>query len=253
MIHATVPHLFASWNEIAARLKRARLIALFLDFDGTLAPLHRRPEDVHLGPNMRSVIRSLRANPRFRVCVISGRRRADVRERMRVAGIRYLGLHGWEDIGGAVVRDEVRQLLVCLKGRFHMRHSWVEDKGVSITIHHDADATPGEISRVRESVAREIEHLGQHLRILAGARSWEVMPVDWKDKGGAVLRELSSMPRQVLPIYLGDEPADEPAFAVLRDGITVRVGAPSPTRARYRLSNVAQVRGCLERIQKETA
>jgi hypothetical protein len=31
------------------------------------------------------------------------------------------------------------------------------------------------------------------------------------------------------------------------------VGAPSPTRARYRLSNVAQVRGCLERIQKETA
>ena len=239
-------------------MKTAPAIALFLDFDGTLAPLHARPEDVRLATGMRRAIRALGRNPRVRVCVISGRRRADVREKIGISGIRYLGLHGWEGIGGAVISEEVRQLLECLKLRFHRipgdtRSSWVEDKGVAITIHHDSDASPAQIRRLREAVAHEMERLGPSLRVLAGARSWEVMAADWKDKGAAVRRELGSIQRGALPVYLGDEPADEPAFAVLKEGITVRVGEPAPTYARYRLTNVAQVRRCLERLHKETA
>jgi trehalose 6-phosphate phosphatase len=251
------PHLFTCWNEISARIKGASTIALFLDFDGTLAPLHPRPEQVRLGTDMRCAIRSLRGNPRLRVCVISGRRRADVRERIRIAGIRYLGLYGWEDVSGVIVSSEIRQLLECLKLQFHMsgpmRGTWVEDKGVAITIHHAADASPRDIERLRETVVRETGRFAERFRIVAGARSWEIAPIEWKDKGGAVRRELASIERGALPIYLGDEPADEPAFGVLRGGITVRVGEPAPTRARYRLANVAQVRGCLERIHKETA
>ena len=34
------------WTEIADRLNSARLIALFLDFDGTLAEFCIRPKDV---------------------------------------------------------------------------------------------------------------------------------------------------------------------------------------------------------------
>src|SRR6185295_10019620 len=101
----TQPHLFGCWNEVAARMKSAPAIALFLDFDGTLAPLHARPEDVRLATGMRRAIRALGRNPRVRVCVISGRRRADVREKIGISGIRYLGLHGWEGIGGAVISE----------------------------------------------------------------------------------------------------------------------------------------------------
>jgi len=261
MNHTMAPHLFACWNEIAARIKEAPTIALFLDFDGTLAPLHPRPEQVRLGTDMRCAIRSLQRNPRFRVCVISGRRRADVRERIGIAGVRYLGLYGWEDIRGTFVTNdlspEVRQFLECLKLQFHMagpmRGAWVEDKGAAIAIHHDADASAPDIERLREAIARETERFGDSFRVVAGARSWEIVPSDWKDKGGAVRRELSSIARGALPIYLGDEPADEPAFAILKGGITVRVGDAAPTRARYRLTSVAQVRGCLARLHKETA
>src|SRR5947209_14539277 len=44
-----------------------------------------------------TLFRSMLAqSPRFRVWVVSGRRRADIRSRIKVPGIRYLGLHGWE-------------------------------------------------------------------------------------------------------------------------------------------------------------
>ncbi len=90
-------HLFDCWTEIAERLSGSRKIALFLDFDGTLAPIRPHPEDVRLDPAARQTLATLARSPRFRVCVISGRKRSDVRARMRVPGIRYLGLHGWDN------------------------------------------------------------------------------------------------------------------------------------------------------------
>src|SRR5690349_8152835 len=89
-------HLFHSWNRVARRLRSRRTIALFLDFDGTLTPLRLRPEDVSLDEATRGTLSRLARNPRFRVWVVSGRRRADIRARIGVPGIRYLGLHGWE-------------------------------------------------------------------------------------------------------------------------------------------------------------
>ena len=71
--------VFDCWQQIAARLHAAGTVALFLDFDGTLARLRQRPEEVRLNHSTRQAIARLARNPRVRVWLISGRRLADVR------------------------------------------------------------------------------------------------------------------------------------------------------------------------------
>src|ERR1700727_2754605 len=87
---------FDFWPEIASRVRAAISIALFLDFDGTLTPIRSTPDEVKLSPPTRLAIARLAANPRARVWLISGRARADVREKTRLSGVGYLGLHGWD-------------------------------------------------------------------------------------------------------------------------------------------------------------
>jgi trehalose-phosphatase len=87
-------HLFEDWDAVAGRLQEAPVIALFLDFDGTLAPLRPRPDQVTLDGAARHVLTDLARSPRFLLWVISGRRRADVSARVSVPEIQYLGLHG---------------------------------------------------------------------------------------------------------------------------------------------------------------
>jgi trehalose-phosphatase len=57
----------------------------------------------------------------------------------------------------------------------------------------------------------------------------------------------------ILPIYVGDDLTDEPAFVALRRGITVRVGNFSRTKARFRLRDPEEVCTFLKRMEEEVS
>src|SRR6266851_4845497 len=104
-------HLFDHWREVSARLRAARSVALFLDFDGTLARLRPRPDEARLSYTTRRAMVRLAGNPRIRVCVITGRKLTDILIRAAVPRVHYLGLHGWDSRGRAPLKLEVREIL----------------------------------------------------------------------------------------------------------------------------------------------
>jgi len=248
-------NLLESWKAVRLRLQSAEVIALFLDFDGTLAPLQARPEEVQLPPATRSVLRRLSRRERLRVWVISGRRQADVRERVALRGIRCLGLYGWED--GSRPKVDAATLRMLEEARSELAHGldqtvdlWIEDKGAAFALHYRG-APAAAVQRARAALEKVHDSFNRWLSVAEGDHVWEVLPCELRGKGHAVRRYWHRISHYALPVYIGDDTADEPAFAALSQGITARVGPARQTHANFRLRNPAEVCRALERLDQE--
>ncbi len=249
-------HLFSCWAEVSSRLRRAETVLLLFDFDGTLVRLRRRPELVRLPDTVRGLLARLSRHPRFRFWIVSGRRVADLRRRVSVPGVRYLGLYGWEGDGRSPgealrtpgllrrARERVQRRLVGLP------LVWLEDKEFSFVVHFRG-ASRAAARRARRSISPALRPFRRRLRLLRGKGVWEILPRENPGKGRAVLSLLAGMSSATLPVYFGDDTSDESVFAVLRRGVTVRVGRASATRARFYVRNPSEVRVFLEKVSRE--
>jgi len=240
---------------VAGRLREAEAVALFLDFDGTLARFRPRPEDVRLHPAMRRALWRLAGRPRLRICVVSGRRRTDLCRLVGVAGIRLLGLLGSES--GACpglpenARSVAAQARIAVAARLAgLPEVSVEDKGAMFAVHYRG-APAAVIAAASASLRAALEPLGGRLRVLAGDHAWEVAPREIGGKGAAARRQWRAFSHRALPVYVGNDGADEPAFAALAQGVTVRVGPACASRARFRLANPTEVCRFLEKLETE--
>jgi trehalose-phosphatase len=248
-------HPLESWGRIGPRLRAAKAVALFLDFDGTLVRLEERPTDVRLAAATRRALARLARVPRLGVFVISGRRRRDLRERIGVSGLDYLGLHGWENGQnpglGAQTRSLIGDAMKELAGRLNGTPGlWIEDKGSAFALHYRGAADDA-IHRGRVSLIRTLEPLSGRLRMLEGDHIWEVLPGEIPGKGAAARRVWRMIRPAALPIYVGNDSTDEPAYRALAGGITVQVGHPRPSHAHFRLRHPGEVRRFLEKIEEE--
>jgi trehalose-phosphatase len=247
--------VFDCWPEIAARVRAAGSVALFLDFDGTLAPIRETPEEVRLTQPVRRAVARLAGHRRVRVWVISGRKLADVRSKTGVSGVRYLGLHGWEGRAGTGLQQETQRALDRAKRMLENQVKklpgiWIEDKGSAFAVHYRC-AGETEASVARHEIYEVAEHLNGGFRLLSGKKVWEILPREVGDKGSAVRRELTRFEPSALPIYIGDDLTDERAFLALPDGLTIRVGSHSLTRARFQLRDPGEVYCFLEKLEEE--
>jgi trehalose-phosphatase len=245
--------VFDCWPGITARIHSADSVALFLDFDGTLAHIQSAPDEAYLSPSTRLAITRLVANPRVRVWVISGRMRDDVRGRTRVPGVTYLGLHGWEGRSPAALRPETKCAFEVAKLSLRervgpLRGIRIEDKGSAFAVHY-RQAAENESSLARNEMLAAMVSLNGGFRLLNGHKVWEILPREVGDKGSAVRRELSRFEQRALPIYIGDDVTDESAFLALPDGLTIRVGRQALTRGHFQLRDPGEVRLFLEQLQ----
>lgn len=245
--------LRAQWSIVTRRLRATKRQLLFLDFDGTLTPLQARPETATVGDDLRSILRRLVRHRRITIFIVSGRRRADVRKRVNVNGIHYLGLHGWERGGEALSKGASHRFLRHALGELRTRLAplppvWIEDKTFSFAVHYRG-STRETARRARAIVQQALKLARGTLRLIPGKKVWEVMPREFGGKGKAVRAILAEHPQGTLPIYAGDDVTDEPAFLALRRGLTIRVGRRSHTHARFYLCDPDAVKTFLERLE----
>jgi trehalose 6-phosphate synthase/phosphatase len=252
------PQDFSAWLRRAAEGQR---IALFLDFDGTLAEIARHPSEVRMTDSMADALKACAARKDTDVAIVSGRALADLQSIVSLPGAILVGNHGLE-IGGGVLapfthpdlphfearlRDLAKALEeVCPPG------CWVEDKTASLTLHF-RNAEPvhqTEIATRAKDMARDAGFQARDALCAVEIRP----PTDW-DKGDAVLQVLRSLhgrgwSESVEAVYVGDDETDEDAFRALQGfGVTFRVGrAERPTFATHRLPKPSAVEQLLNWI-----
>ena len=235
-------------------------LLLFLDYDGTLAPIAPTPAEASLSPRMRDVLRALAGLPKVRLAVVSGRSLDDVRRMVSVRGIVYVGSHGIEFADedareSFVPRYYLRQLaglrhklIPALRG---IRGILFEEKPFSFAVHYRKASFYGQ--HQAEVIVRNIcrEPCRRALvGLMAGKKVLEIIPPSGMDKGKAVARltRLWWEPG-LLPVYVGDDLTDESAFMALKgQGLTVRVGPRRASAAAYYLPGVENVRMLLTLI-----
>ena len=127
---------------------------------------------------------------------------------------------------------------------------WIEDKQYSLSIHHRG-VHHMERTAAHTLIGRALEPLTAHLRMLPGHEVWEILPHEIKDKGAAVRHRIALLGDPSAAIYIGDDVMDETAFRAMPQGLTIRVGRPSPSHAQYRLADVRQVAWFLDKLKNE--
>lgn len=242
-------HCLSALPEIDGLLQRARRILIATDFDGTLCPIVEMPSEARLAPVTLEVLRHVRSSRRIVLAAISGRALADVRRRLPL-DIIFAGNHGLEIDGGGMAfeHSEARQLrpsmaraCEALTGILHQWPSaWVEDKGMSATLHF-RKVEQRQHSSLLFAARRAVGAIGRDLALHVGRLALEIRPkVQW-DKGRALLYIQEKAGPFDACICLGDDRTDEAMFRANAGQVNIRVGRGQDTAANYYLPDPAGV------------
>jgi trehalose 6-phosphate phosphatase len=253
--------VFPDNPKLFDRLLGKRLV-IFLDYDGTLTPIVKRPEDATLADEMRKTLKEL--SEKFVVAIVTGRDKEDVESLVGLEGLIYAGSHGYIITGPNELfmehpdsekiipkLDQIeKELVLALKNT--TEGTQVDRKRYAIGIHY-RNARDEDRDVVYRLVADMLRKYPGH-KIGEGKMIVEIKPdIDWH-KGKAVEWILDALGLagndDVVPVFIGDDITDEDAFEALEDkGVGILVGGHGqPTFARYALNNVSQVRDFLEKL-----
>jgi trehalose-phosphatase len=246
-------HLFRVWEKVAPSLARPGQVALFTDFDGTLAPICSHPSDARLlagtQPLLAACVKRLAVTG-----VVSGRRLLDVRRRVGVSGAWYAGVHGYALVSprnrsflllSRVERERIarvaRRLSRSLSGLKGIR---VEYKEAAVAVHYRGASIASQ--RKAGRLVRSLSAESPDLQLMSGRKVWEFLPAGTVDKASAIRFILGRKRSRPTLVFLGDDVTDEAVFQQM-GGIMVLVGKRRHTAARYWLRSPGEVRQFLQR------
>jgi alpha,alpha-trehalase len=255
------PALQSEYDKIIGMIGNKNPV-LFLDYDGTLTPIVKRPEDALISFEMQEVLK--KCTEKFTVAAISGRDMDDLRDKVGIDSLIYAGSHGFRISGPDGLYKEHNKSEEILPKLDHIEKILqevffpfyegvqIDRKRYAIGVHYrnaKEEDIPGIIQKVNEIIDNN-----PGFKKGEGKKILEIKPdVDWH-KGKAVLWILKNLGLQDknknIPIYIGDDITDEDAYKTIKGfGIGIQVGPyVQTTAAKYKLKNVYQVRIFLQKL-----
>lgn len=226
---------------------------LFLDYDGTLVPIAKTPEQARPDNAIKDLIRHLSRDNRTDIVIISGRDRGVLEEWFGDLDTGLIAEHGiWIRKQGKgwemprVVTGDWKETIRPILERYVDRtpRSFVEEKEYSLAWHFrnvDPFLAHTRSGELREDLMLRTKSL--HLALLEGSRVIEVKTAD-VNKGAAVQHWLQDNPYDFI-FAAGDDRTDEDIFAAVPPGaVTVKVGV-NPSLAQYSVRSYTEIRDLL--------
>ena len=206
-------------DVLAQLAKDPSRVALFLDVDGTLAPIVERPPDARVPGMTQAELRRLHVRYALVAC-ISGRASDDARRVVDVPVLVYVGNHGLElDPDAELWRERLQSFLR------DVDWSDLENKGLSAALHYRNAENEKRARALLESVAVRAREHGLVARF--GRKVLEIIPPLTSNKGTAV-KALLAQHGLRRALYAGDDTTDLDAFAALDElELGVRVAIAS--------------------------
>jgi trehalose 6-phosphate phosphatase len=188
---------------------------IFLDVDGTLAPIVERAEDARVPDATRAALRSLA--PRYGcVACITGRSSEDARRVVGVDEVEYVGSHGAELLPPGEIAEWAPRVREFVEDQ-ELGELRVEPKGAIVALHWRGIPQAESTAR-RVADAAEAAGFATHW----GRMVLEIRPPVAFDKG-RVVSELMRRHDLSAALYAGDDRTDLDAF----EAATVKVGVRS--------------------------
>jgi trehalose 6-phosphate phosphatase len=201
-----------------------------------------RPELAKLSEGTKKLLKVIMRCHDITLGIISGRALNDLKGRVGLKGLIYVGNHGLEMEGPGLrfinpsaeeVRPELRLLnQVLSKSLGTIKGAFVEDKGLSLSVHYRQveEGRGDEVGDIFEQVVSSARAEGK-IRTALGKKVYEVRPAVSCDKGKAIELLIKQYGKgdnneELLPIFLGDDLTDEDGFNVIENygGISIFVG-----------------------------
>lgn len=235
-----------SLEQAIVDIMRLDRVVVGLDFDGTIAPIVEHPDQAIPDRMAVNWLQTLAAMPGVEVVIVSGRALDDLRRRLgEVPGVTLIGEHG-NDIGQIEPRPAVLAEAIAVVTALGDRTpgATVEVKQRSVTFHTRRVSEPDASQAIQSLRTWASQH--DEIAVLEGKEVLE-LSVGTRTKGDAIVEVAAGTDADAI-VFIGDDKTDETVFERLRpQDVGVKVGS-GDTAAGYRIGDVADVTGLLERL-----
>jgi len=250
-----IPITSSIYHTLDIRYTYSQKRLIFLDYDGTLVPFNKRPEDAYPDTEILQTLEHLASDTHNNVVIISGRDKGTLERWLGHLPLNIVAEHGasykekgsiWHNIAGLDMSwkpmvNEILESYTSLPGTF------IEEKTHSLAWHYRlADAKQGD-----EFAGKLIKDLkmrldGEMLDVMHGNKVVETKS-SLVNKGKAALRFITRNQYDFI-LAIGDDMTDEDMFKVMPlTAITVKVGSRI-SAASYYVKSYMDVRTFLNEI-----
>lgn len=237
-------------QSIVQQYRDAAKRIIFLDYDGTLVPFTKKPENSHAGENIMGMIHQLLSDEKNTIVIISGRDKDFIEKEFGQLNIILVAEHGylsrdheqaWHSIMKINTSWKLNVKPILQKYVDRCKGSFIEEKQSSFAWHYrNADQVTAvvQLEKLKEGLM-EILTKQKDLSLLEGNKVLEIKSNKY-NKGLAAFHYVSEAEYGFI-LAIGDDETDEDIFNVLpKNAVTIKIGR-EPSKANYYLEEQAQV------------